>query len=1057
MKNMTMTVGDKVSGETVHSIQHVSLQCSASGDAIKLQTPYIASSQVQLQEAKLTLEGCDTDVLLHHFFNLPFKYTRITFENIRIHVASIVQFLSKVKHCQIFDKENRTMTRGYTTFNETMQSNTIEHFSLQISSTDDAMKHQRPDIASSKNPFQGAELRLIGCDTDILPHHLSTMPCMYSHVRFEKVVINVTAIFQFLSKVRHLKLFDMKSITMTRGDPTSGETVQSNKIQYLQLQFTASDDAITHRRPGVASSQDPLQEAKLTLISCDTDILPHHLSTMPCKYSHIRFEKVVINVHFLSIVKHLKQLHMEVISVTRSDMDFDGTLQSNKKTEIANLDYHKNRVGYLSLLQSDVAVGSKVPNTTLHQNSHREVRMILRDCNATDLILHHMSFSPTHRFGHFTLERVVTSMTSVVQFLSKVEQLKLAANIEPVLTRRDMVSGSASPNYHIEHFSLQCADHMQTPGEAKVVFCGCTDDKAIDILLEYLTISKNSNNYIHLTFERVVIDTTTMLKLLTNLKCLKSLELKDIDLTPVDDTAENRMESYAEKFISHQLQYHTNLTRLVFFKEKHQFKTISELQRTTATHLQNVNLIYSNLEASLKSLTQMPHCCTKLHTLNLCSASVNKDHIQLLSEFLPQASNLQVLDLSDNTVGMAVQSLTQQLQHCTQLTTLNLHNASLEVDHIKILSELFPEVSNLQVLDLSDNTMGIAIGHLTQQLQHCTKLTTLNLHNTRLKEDHIKILSEVFPKVSNLQVMDLSDNTVRMAIEPLTQQLQHCTKLATLNLHDTSLKEDHIKILSELFPKVSNLQVLDLSDNAVEIAIGPLTQQLQHCTKLTTLNLHKTSLEVDHIKILSELFPKVSDLQVLDLSNNTVGMAIGPLTKQLQHCTKLTTLNLQYTSLNEDHITILIEFLPKTPNLQVLDLSNNTVGKAVVKLAQQLQYCTSLNKLDLHRAQIPDQGIIELAQRFDFMPNLTWLDISRNGDRPLYYTTNINVDAVFKNISKLTKLEHLKFDVIVDQHCSALVKDCMEAIGRKIPCIYTGLLLDRNQLQVIKNVAWKYL
>ena len=1230
MENMKITESDKSSGETVQSttIQHFSLQFTSDDDAMKLQRSDMDPSQNALQNAKLTLIGCDTDILPHHLCTMPYKYSHIRFKKVVINVTAMVQFLSKVEHLKQLHMEVISVTRSDMDSDGTLQSSNTEttdtanqnnhigylsllksdvaigskapnttlhqnshrevrmilrdcnatdlilhhmsfspthrfsHFTLErvvtsmtsvvhflskveqlkLAANKETVLTRRDMVSGSASPNYHikyfslqcadhmqtpgeAKVVFCGCtddddrmpDVSILLHHLSTSPngSNYAHITVKGAMINVSVIVQFLSKVTQLKLLDMENIKITESDKSSGEIVQSTTIQHFSLQFTSDDDAMKLQRSDMDPSQNALQNAKLTLIGCDTDILPHHLCTMPYKYSHIRFKKVVINVtamvQFLSKVEHLKQLHMEVISVTRSDMDSDGTLQSSN-TETTDTANQNNHIGYLSLLKSDVAVDRKVPNTTLHQNWHREVRMILRDCKAADLILHHMSFSPTHRFGHFTLERVVTSMTSVVQFLSKVEQLKLAVNIETVLTRRDMVSSSTSPNYHIEHFSLECADHMQTSGEAKAVFCGCTDDKAIDILLEYLTISKNSTNNVHVTFEKVVIDTTTMLKLLTNLKCLKSLELRDIDFTPVDGTAENRMESYAEKFVDHQLQYHTNLTRLVFLKEKNQFEIISELQPTTGAHLQHVNLIYSNLEASLKSLTQMPHCCNKLHTLNVYSASLNEDHIQLLSEFLPQVSNLQVLDLSnnivgmtigpltqqlqhctklttlnlrktgleedhikilselfpkvsdlqvldlsDNTVRMAIGPLTQQLQHCTKLTTLNLYKTNLQEDHIKILSELFPKVSNLQVLDLSDNTVGMATGHLTQQLQHCTKLVTLNLHNSSLKEDHIKILSELFPKVSNLLVLDLSDNTVGMAIRHLTQQLQHCTKLTTLNLHNTSLKEDHIKILSELFLKVSNLQVLDLPYNNVGMAIGHLTQQLQHCTKLSTLNLHNTSLKEDHIKILSELFSKVSNLQVLDLSDNTMGMVIRHLTQQLQHCTKLTTLNLNNVSLKEDHITILTEFLPKTPNLQVLDLSGNTVGMTVVKLAQQLQYCTSLNKLHLHWAQIPDQGIIELAQRFDFMPNLTWLDISRNGDHPGYFTTNIGVDAVFKNISKLTKLEHLHFYVCVDQHCSALVKDCMEAIGRKIPCIYEYLLLDRNQLQTIKNVARKYL
>ncbi|XP_072017961.1 uncharacterized protein [Amphiura filiformis] len=375
---------------------------------------------------------------------------------------------------------------------------------------------------------------------------------------------------------------------------------------------------------------------------------------------------------------------------------------------------------------------------------------------------------------------------------------------------------------------------------------------------------------------------------------------------------------------------------------------------------------------------------------------------------------------------------------------------NLRKEHIKTLSEYLSKASNLQMLNLSQNNVGMAIGPLAKQLQYCTKLTSLNLSNARLEEEHIKILSEFLPKVSNLQNLNVSANTVGMAIECLAQQLQHCAKLTSLNLSDTQLKEEHITILSEFLHKISNLQELNVSKNTVGMAIESLAQQLQYCTKLTSLNLHYTQLQKEHIKILNEFLPKVTNLQELNVSENIVGLAIESLAQQLQYCTKLTSLNLRYTQLQKEHIKILSEFLHKVSNLQELNVSMNNVGMAIVPLAQELQFCPMLSKLNLHYAHITDEGVIELSQRFVLMPNLTHLDF--------WSTTcfgNHAVDALFKHIHHLTKLQYLVFASYLGNRCSDRVKDCLAAIGKST--IYDYIEMNHEDVQLVQNAARKYL
>ncbi|XP_072015013.1 NLR family CARD domain-containing protein 4-like [Amphiura filiformis] len=266
-----------------------------------------------------------------------------------------------------------------------------------------------------------------------------------------------------------------------------------------------------------------------------------------------------------------------------------------------------------------------------------------------------------------------------------------------------------------------------------------------------------------------------------------------------------------------------------------------------------------------------------------------------------------------------------------------------------------------------------------------------------------------------------------------------------------------IKWLSEFLTvcRTPNLQSLDLSQCNIGMAIGPLVQQLTHlqcCTQLISLDLSSAGLKENHIKTLSEFLPKIPNLQVLNLSYNIVGGCVEPLALQLQHCTQLTSLILSGAQLNEDHIKTLSEFLHKIPKLQFLILKHNTVGMAIVPLAQQLQHCPMLSTLGLDDTHITDQGVIELCHRFGSMPNLTLLFLECND------IGNTGVDALFRHIHHLTNLEQLSFHAILDNQCSDLVKDCCSAIGKH----WTRggsqrIVMIHAECQFVKRTASKYL
>ncbi|XP_072016289.1 NLR family CARD domain-containing protein 4-like [Amphiura filiformis] len=283
--------------------------------------------------------------------------------------------------------------------------------------------------------------------------------------------------------------------------------------------------------------------------------------------------------------------------------------------------------------------------------------------------------------------------------------------------------------------------------------------------------------------------------------------------------------------------------------------------------------------------------------------------------------------------------------------------------------------------------------------------------------------------------------------------LRCMSNVKSITLINPHLSHIYADMLLRCIPNVDELEMRFFeSDQSREQNTDHLVEALGTVTliKLSKLQLY---FGYEHpIKWLREFLTACRTPNLQELHLQGIGMA-RPLAQQLfelQLCTQFISLNLAVAGLEENHIKTLSEFLPKIPNLQKLNLSHNTVGMAIVPLAQQLQYCPLLSELILQHAHIPDQGVIELSHRFVSMTNLTRLDLYGNG------IGNTGVDALFRHIHHLTKLEYLSINPKLDNQCSDLVKDCLDAIG--IDWAHTYLIdMNHAKCQLVQRTASKYL
>ena len=188
-------------------------------------------------------------------------------------------------------------------------------------------------------------------------------------------------------------------------------------------------------------------------------------------------------------------------------------------------------------------------------------------------------------------------------------------------------------------------------------------------------------------------------------------------------------------------------------------------------------------------------------------------------------------------------------------------------------------------------------------------------------------------------------------VESLVSHI-YCTYI-TDSLHSLVLKFFRMtQIISarivRSLSQAPNLRSLNLSWNCLLYSgIKNLTENLHHLKHLSRLVLRGVGIRHLECQLLSTSLKYVGNLQVLDLSQNPLAHGILELSKHLNCIPRLHNLGLSHTDMGEREVTAVVRALKDTPELGILDLSHNPLGRGVGELIKHLKSVPSLRILEL--------------------------------------------------------------------------------------------------------------
>ncbi|KAJ8281185.1 hypothetical protein GJAV_G00064480 [Gymnothorax javanicus] len=348
----------------------------------------------------------------------------------------------------------------------------------------------------------------------------------------------------------------------------------------------------------------------------------------------------------------------------------------------------------------------------------------------------------------------------------------------------------------------------------------------------------------------------------------------------------------------------------------------------------------------------------------------------------------------------------QALPECRSIKYLVFRSRKYGDTFAEVLSGVLPRLSTLRRLEVICGSLtAVGAAKLATALESCPEITELNLSDNHLRDEGLRKVADMFPRLASLHSILLGKNNC--SLDGILMLLEKMAAHPSIEAIHTNGQKDfsEIKVLFShrslsaqvdgSGSKLDGRTVRIINANFTAEKMNQLCQVLKSCPGLSAVELKGSTIPLDGLQILTQSLAVCPDLCEVDVrlqEPTEITILFAPATKRHTPSEKAVTKNekrlrLVSCGLRPRDLTRLCETLKDCNTLTLLDVSSNALGDKGLKiLLDSLPQLNMIQEINVSENAVTMEGVLLLADTLCTDRRLHKVEVSHGGKKSLVMT-----------------------------------------------------------------------
>ena len=441
-------------------------------------------------------------------------------------------------------------------------------------------------------------------------------------------------------------------------------------------------------------------------------------------------------------------------------------------------------------------------------------------------------------------------------------------------------------NWYLSFKALDTENISQYPIEKEIIIQPYS-------LFEVKEVIKLANNNLYIKLKMK----SNLLSNLSNYDYIPKQFQQNLGLIIVKE--ENILESYLNINFD-------NIVSITFKSQNNLIKNkeyLGKMKNLKYLDINNLNLVDKNIKDLIPFIKDLNF----LNYINISLNNLSHFSLEYLENIFSEFPYIEHLILDQNSFGNeGIISLSKGLKTIdgANIKSLSLFYNQIKSEGIDALSLELKKYKNLYYLNLSTNFIFYEeIDELVYAIKNLNNLIELNLSNNQISSEGLSYIGEILPKT--IQKLNFSENEIYQdGFYDFGNYLKRMPNLMSLIIYGNRNGPSGIDSLLDGFENCIYLNYLDFGCTRIEDCdIVLILKKIRKIKNIKFLSIKENNLTDDSIYFLNQCIHSLTELEILDISWNAIeGANLPELFGILKKMKNFKCINIEGNSENEKNL-----------------------------------------------------------------------------------------------------------------------------------------------------------